>query len=97
MKFVTIRDFRNKTASIRKSLSTEHEIVVTSNGRPFAILADVDEENFEEKLAALRRTRARALVDRIRTKARARGVDTMTMEEIDAEIAAARREARQGQ
>jgi len=36
MKFVSIRDFRNKTASIRKALATEHEILVTSNGRPFA-------------------------------------------------------------
>jgi prevent-host-death family protein len=94
MKFVTMRDFRNKTAAIRETLRDEHEIVVTSNGRPFAILADVDEENFEEKLAALRRARARALVKRIRDKAKARGVDGMTMAEIDEEIAAARRERR---
>lgn len=94
MKFVTIRDFRNKTASIRKSLSAEHEIVVTSNGRPFAILAEVDEDTFEEKLAALRRTRARALVDRVQAKAKARGVDKLTMHEIDAEIAQSRRERR---
>jgi len=94
MKFVTIRDFRNKTASIRKSLSSEHEIVVTSNGRPFAILAEVDEDTFEEKLAALRRTRARALLDRVQAKAKARGVDKLTMDEIDAEIAKSRRERR---
>jgi prevent-host-death family protein len=94
MKFVTMRDFRNKTAAIRKSLRAEHEIVVTSNGRPFAILADVDEDNFEEKLAALRRTRAHALLDRIHAKAKARGVDGLTMGEIDAEIAASRRERR---
>ena len=96
MKFVTIRDFRNQTAAIRKSLRDEHEIVVTSNGRPFAILAEVDEDSFEDRLAALRRARARALLDRIRAKAKARGVDKLTMEEIDAEIAQARREARGG-
>ena len=92
MKFVTIRDFRNKTSTIRKALTSEHEIVLTSNGRPFALLTDVDEDSFEEKLAALRRTRAYAVLDRIRTKAKATGVDKLTMEEIDAEIAKARRE-----
>ena len=96
MKFVSVRDFRNKTAAIRKALKTEHEIVVTSNGRPFAILAEVDEETFEERLKALRRARARALLDRIQARAKERGVDKLTMKEIDAEIAAARRERQTG-
>ena len=92
MKFVTVRDFRNKTAAIRKELSSEHEIVLTSNGRPFAIVTDVDEESFEKKLAALRRARAYAVLDRVRTRAKAAGVDKLTMEEIDAEVAKVRRE-----
>lgn len=97
MKFVSIREFRNQTAAIRKALKSEHEIVVTCNGKPFAILAEVDEGTFEDRLKALRQARARALLDRIRAKAKARGVDRLTMEEIDAEIAAARREAREAQ
>jgi len=94
MKFVSIRDFRNKTAAIRQALGSEHEIVVTANGRPFAILAEVDEDTFEEKLAALRRTRTRLLLDRVQAKAEARGVDRLTMKEIDAEIVRARRQTR---
>ena len=94
MKFLTIRDFRNKTASIRKTLRDEHEIVLTANGRPFAVLADVDEDTFEEKVAALRRTRALAVLDRIGARAKETGVDELTMGEIDAEIAKARRERR---
>jgi antitoxin (DNA-binding transcriptional repressor) of toxin-antitoxin stability system len=96
MKFVTIRDFRNRTAAIRKTLQMEQEIVLTANGRPVAILAGVDEESFEEKLAALRRTRARALLDRIRARAKATGADKLTMEQIDAVIARARRARRAG-
>ena len=96
MKFVSIRDFRNQTAAIRKALSTEHEIVLTASGRPVALLADVDEESFEEKLAALRRTRDYALLDRVRARARETGVDQLTLEQIDAEIAKARRERRAG-
>ncbi|MGO8702491.1 MAG: type II toxin-antitoxin system Phd/YefM family antitoxin [Candidatus Brocadiia bacterium] len=94
MKFVTIRDFRNKTAAIRKALSAEHEIILTANGRPIAVLTDVDEDTFEEKLAALRRTRAYSLLDRTRARARETGADKLSMEEIDAEIAKTRRERR---
>ena len=97
MKFVTIREFRNHTAAIRKTLESEHEMVLTANGRPFAILANADEESFEEKLAALRRTRARILFDRIGAQARAAGKDKMTMKEIDAIIAKARAERRTAQ
>lgn len=95
MRFVTIRDFRNKTAAIRKSLQSEHEMVLTANGRPFAILAHVDEETFEAKLAALRRAEARALFERIRTHAKARGPTNWTLRRIDAEIARYRQERRE--
>lgn len=94
MKFVTIRDFRNKTAAIRKALIAEHEIVLTANGRPIAVLADVDEDTFEEKLAALRRTRAYSVLDRIHARAKETGANKLTTEEIAAEIAKARRERR---
>lgn len=96
MKFVSLRDFRTRTPQIRKDLNTQHEIVLTANGRPIAILAKVDEDSFEERLKALRRSRARALLDRIRAKAKARGVDKLTMAEIDAIIAKVRREKRVG-
>ena len=96
MKFVSVRDLRNKTAAIREALKTEHEIVVTCNGKPFAILAEADEDTFEEKLAVLRRARARAVLDRIRARAKEQGLDKLTMKEIDAEIARARGERQSG-
>jgi len=92
MKFVSVRDFRNRTAAIRKALETEQEMVLTANGKPFAILAGVNEDSFEQRLAALRRARNRALLDELRAEAKAHGVDKMTMEEIDEVIARARRE-----
>jgi len=94
MKFVTIRDFRNKTAAIRKALIAEHEIVLTANGRPIAVLADVDEDTFEEKLAALRRARGYAVLDRIHAHARETGANKLTTEEVAAEIAKGRRDRR---
>jgi antitoxin (DNA-binding transcriptional repressor) of toxin-antitoxin stability system len=94
MKFVSIRDFRNQTARIRKELAVEHEIVVTANGKPMAILADVDEESVEKRLEALRRERVQRMLNRIRVRSKAEKVDQMNMKEIDAEIAKARRERR---
>ena len=94
MKFVSLRDFRTRTGAIRKDLVAENEIVLTANGRPIAILAAVDEDSFEERLEALRRSRGRALLARIQANAKATGADKLTMDEIDAVIAKARRARR---
>lgn len=95
MKFVTIRELRSKTATIRKELEQEQEIVLTANGRPFAVMTRVGPDSVEEELQAMRRARAQAAVKRIRTEAKARGLGRLTMDEIDALVAEARR-ARRG-
>ena len=68
--------------------------ILTANGKPFAILAGVDEDSFEDRLAALRRGRAGSALGRIRAKARADGLNGMSMAQIDAVIAKARRARR---
>jgi antitoxin (DNA-binding transcriptional repressor) of toxin-antitoxin stability system len=50
MKFVSIRDLRGKSAEVWKKLPGEGEMIITSNGRPIAILAAVNESNLEEFL-----------------------------------------------
>ena len=95
MKFVTIRELRSKTASIRKDLAKEREIVLTANGRPFAVVTPVEPDSVEEELQAIRRARAKVAVERLRTQARAKGLDRLTMDEIDTIVAETRR-ARRG-
>jgi antitoxin (DNA-binding transcriptional repressor) of toxin-antitoxin stability system len=94
MKFVTIRELRSKTASIRQDLAQAREIVLTANGRPFAVMTPINAETVEEEIRAIRRARARSAIDGLRAAAKAGGVDRLTMEEIDAEIAATRRARR---
>ena len=94
MKFVSVREFRSNTAAVRKELETEREIVLTSNGKPFAMLTPVEPDTVEDETLAIRRARARIAVDRIREHSRKTGLDKMTLGEINAEIAAARREMR---
>ncbi len=94
MRFVPIRELRTKTASIRQDLAKAREIVLTANGRPFAVMTPVNPDTVEEEIQAIRRARAKAAVDAIRAASRATGGDKMTMDDIDAEIAAARRARR---
>jgi antitoxin (DNA-binding transcriptional repressor) of toxin-antitoxin stability system len=94
MKFVSIRELRSKTASIRQDLAQAREIVLTANGRPFAVMTPVSAETVEEEIQAIRRARTRAAIEGLRAAAKAAGVDKLTMEDIDAEIAAARRTRR---
>jgi len=94
MKFITIRDLRSNTAQLRKDLETEREVVVTANGRPFAVMTGVKPDTVEEEIRAIRRARAQRALRRIGDKAKADGLDRLTMDEIDAIIAKARRERR---
>ncbi len=94
MEFVTIRDLRLKPGDVWEKLRQQREIILTSNGRPVAVIAGVGENDVEETVAALRRARAQAAVSRLRRAAAERGADKLSAAEIDSEIAQVRRERR---
>jgi antitoxin (DNA-binding transcriptional repressor) of toxin-antitoxin stability system len=91
MKFISVRDLRGKSAEVWKELPAEREVVVTSNGRPIAILSAVSESNLEESLSAIRQARAAEAVMSIQRRSVEKGTDSITMEEIDAEVKAVRK------
>ena len=86
MKFISVRDLRGKSAEVWKNLPTEREVVVTSNGRPIAVLSAVNESNLEESLSAIRQARAAEAVMSLQRRSVKEGTDGITMEEIDREI-----------
>ena len=90
MKFISVRDLRGKSAEVWKDLPAEREVVVTSNGRPIAILSAVNESNLEESLSAIRQARAAEAVMSLQRRSVERGTEGITMEEIDTEIKAVR-------
>ena len=90
MKFLSVRDLRGKSAKIWKELPEEREMVITSNGRPIAILAAVNEANLEESLSAFRTARAVEAVASLQRRSVEQGADRITLDEIDAEIKAVR-------
>ncbi len=91
MKFVTVRDFRIKPGTVWSNLEKKEEVVITSNGKPIALLTGVSDVTFDETLRALRRAKAELAVSRMRQSAEKKGLSGLTPKEIEAEIAAARK------
>ncbi|MBM4141611.1 MAG: type II toxin-antitoxin system Phd/YefM family antitoxin [Nitrospira sp.] len=91
MKFLSVRDLRGKSAQVWKELPEEREMVVTSNGRPIAILAAITEANLEESLSAFRQARAVEAVVSLQRRSIQQGTSKISMDEINEEIKAVRK------
>ncbi len=92
MRFVSVRELRNQSALVWKVLSEEKDLVITSNGKPIALLSAMVEEDLEVSLGAVRRARAQAAVTALQQASLQTGTDRLSLEDVNAEINAARRE-----
>lgn len=90
MKTITVRDLRSRTAKVWKELVRDRELIVTSNGRPVAVLSTADEESVEETLAAFRRARASQAVLKAQMQSVRTGKNKLTLADIQKEIDAVR-------
>ena len=94
MKFLSVRDLKTKSSQVWKELEGQKEMIVTSNGRPIALLSSVNENNLEQVLTAFRRARATSAVASIQYESTQKGTDKITFDEINAEIGAVRSKRR---
>lgn len=94
MTFISTRDMRTCPEEVWQQLEEEGDLIVTSSGRPCALMISAADEDVEELLLALRRARAQLAVSRLRKQAVARGLDRMSAGEIEAEINQVRSERR---
>lgn len=92
MTFVSIRDMRTRPGEVWQQLQDEGDLIVTSSGRPFALMIAAEGEDVEALLLALRRARAQLAASKMRKLAGEAGLDRMTIDDIDAEIRQARSE-----
>ena len=90
MDFVTVREFRTEPAKVWAKLESEQELVITKNGKPFALLTTTQPNRLEEDLKLIRRARASASIERMRANAKSTGLNKMTLAEVNLEIAGAR-------
>lgn len=91
MKFVTIRDLRSKSRQIQIDLPKYKEMILTSNGKPIAIMSVITEESLESSLSAIRRARAISAVTSLQLQGAKSGRYMMPAHEIDAQIKEVRR------
>jgi len=91
MKFVTIRDLRLKPGNVWKMAQQEKDLILTSNGRPVAILTGINEDNLEEELQAIRKARVLQNLERVHRDADIKGLSKISDNEIQAEIDSVRK------
>jgi len=90
MTFVNARDLATSLKDTREKLVREGELTVMLNGRPMAIMVNVQDEDYEAVLRDIQQAKALRLLHNMRTEAQERGF--LSDQEIDAEISAARQE-----
>ena len=93
MKYVATRELRNRPGAFQ-DLVEEEDVVLTSSGKPFALVIGVDDANVEETVRLVRRVRAEQALSRLRKRAAEQGLDRLPDSEIETEVQAARRARR---
>jgi len=93
MRFISVREMNTKPKEIWEKIK-EEELVITSNGKPIALLSAVSEETLEKTLRMIRRSRALMALEEMQKKSLASGLDKKTDAEIEAGIRAIRKARR---
>jgi len=92
--FLSFRELRASTKKIDDMLADDGKIIVTSNGKPKALMLSLSEENFEETLALINQLKLARAINNIRLSAQQSGASEMSLDEINYEIAQARKAKR---
>jgi prevent-host-death family protein len=93
MKYASVRDFRINASKVMEEAKTE-EIIVTKRGHPFALLVPISEDDVDRIRSAVKAARFHSTLEDLWKESAEKGADKMTMEEINAEIKAYRKEKR---
>jgi hypothetical protein len=84
MQFIPYRLLRNEPSALRKKLEDEGELVVSVDGKPFAVMIDLSNcDNLDDLLVMISRLRAQMAVRSVRSQARRNGLDNMNADHID--------------
>ncbi len=91
MKLIAIQDLK-RPRRLKERLLAEKELLLTSDGRPVAVLVNVDaSEDPETMIQSIRDSRSRLALSRVREQAARSGVARLSLAEINREIAATRK------
>jgi hypothetical protein len=92
MNLIAIKDLK-QPRRLKERLSNEKELLLTSDGKPVAVLVEVGPADDPELvIQAVRDSRSRLALARVRESARKAGTSSMSLRDIELEIVAARKE-----
>jgi hypothetical protein len=91
MEFVAARDFRIRPGLVWKKLKKSGSLLVTSRGKPLAMLRDVEGRDITEELKFDALAKGMAAVSRMREHTLRTGLSEMSDADIENEIKAARK------
>jgi antitoxin (DNA-binding transcriptional repressor) of toxin-antitoxin stability system len=94
MKLIAIQDLK-QPRQLKERLLAEKELLLTSDGRPVAVLVNLDAaEDPETMVQSIRDSRSRLALSRVREAAAHSGVARLSLSAINREIAAMRKARR---
>lgn len=91
MKFCGIRELSNNTKAVLENVSQGNKVIITDNGKPSAMMIQINEDNFELILSLVQQLEMQANLSSIWNKALKDFPKGMAEEEIEEEISATRR------
>ena len=86
MEFLSIREFTTSPRKTRETLKRNGRIVLTNNGKPSMLVFDITGQDFENLIDTLNRAEAMRLLEEIQIQAVRSGLNSVSMEEINAEV-----------
>jgi hypothetical protein len=93
MEFVSVRELCKTPKAAFGKLATDGKAVITNNGQPQAILVKVDAANFEKTFNLIQQMEFARSIASMQQESLRNGNSKMTLDEINAEIQAARLES----
>lgn len=90
MRFITVRELSTKPRQVWEMIADD-DVILTSNGKPIAIISGVTEERLEKTLKIIRRSRFMAALEEMQEHAVEVGLDRMTDAEINKVVAETRK------
>lgn len=92
MKMVATRELATNSGKVMKEVDKNGFVVITKDGKPRSILISTTEDTLLPDVRAVVHMKFKQMLLRSQMRAVKNGTSNMTMKEIDAEIAAARKE-----
>ena len=92
MEFLTIRELSKSPKNALNRLKKGGKAVLTNNGKPQAVILKINEESFERTLSLLQKLELMQTISEMRMESIRNGNNNMSLDEINAEIQAARKE-----